>query len=146
MRISFFTFFSHGFDWFIVSNCRITEVAIALSLKLQPVKQTQQYRFCRCCSFFCSTFCNWLIVGVATIITTEVVIVVVHRNFLRIYLCSSLLLWELYPIFYRLQVFSLQELQLCLVLNLFLVALAVFVTGFIGVAIALLQKLQTVHM
>jgi hypothetical protein len=60
-------------------------------------------------------------------------------------LCSSLLLWELYPIFYRLQVFALGVATLSSI-KLFLVALAVFVTSFIGVAIALLQKLQTVHM
>jgi hypothetical protein len=39
-----------------------------------------------CCSFFCSVFFNRLIVEVATIITTEVVIVVLDRNFLRIFL------------------------------------------------------------
>jgi hypothetical protein len=50
-------------------------------------------------AFFVAFFCNRLIVGVATIITAEVVIVVLDRNFLRIFLCSSLILWELYPIF-----------------------------------------------
>jgi hypothetical protein len=66
---------------FIVSNRCITEVAISLFLELQPVKQTQQYCFCMCCSFFC----NRLIVAVATIITAEVVIVVLDRIFLRIF-------------------------------------------------------------
>jgi hypothetical protein len=137
-----------GFDWFIVSNHCITEVAIVLLLILQPVNYTSNIvagdvaflsRFClqsvNCRSsnynhakvvivlvrrslidsllatavlqklqspyfwscnrssrhnytvfvgvvaFFVAFFCNRLIVGVATIITAEVVIVVLDRNF-----------------------------------------------------------------
>jgi hypothetical protein len=184
-----------GFDWFIVSNRCITEVAIVLLLILQPVNYTSNIvagavaflsRFClqsvNCRSsnynhaevvivlvrrslidsllatailqklqspyfwscnrssrhnytvfvgvvtFFVAFFCNRLIVGVSTIITAEVVIVVLDRNFFTyIFFCVAVWYCENCILFLiGCKYLHLQELQLCLVLNILLVALAVF--------------------